>query len=109
MTTDRIGRTLHHLRRVTKERGTIYLFYIEDTFYFVTELPPSGNDKYICRDPNYVKKNKREYRTDGVLKCFEKVYEKYPHNYIGAYDENLCSKNVRQDIEEYFDHIGEDL
>ena len=104
-----IGNTIAHLRRKCSEYGDVYLFLIEGSYYYVTEYPPTCNNKYIL-PTGYVKKfegGKRLIPVGGTLKCFKNVYEKYPECYIGCYNENLTSQDVRDDIEEHISPASE--
>ena len=104
-----LGNTIGHLRRKCSEYGTVNLFFIEGSYYYVTEYPPTCNNKYIL-PKEYVKKfegGKKLIPSGGTLKCFKDVYEKYPECYIGCYNESLTTSDVKEDIEEYFNPTSE--
>ncbi|SVB34358.1 uncharacterized protein METZ01_LOCUS187212 [marine metagenome] len=101
---DKVGLTVGSLRRRCMEKGTIYLFYIRKHFWYVTDLPPRGNAKYIlCDEVLTATSPKRtpQWKRGGVLKCFENVFEKYPDGYIGAYTTDAVPNDVRGDIEDF--------
>ncbi|SVD18192.1 uncharacterized protein METZ01_LOCUS371046 [marine metagenome] len=105
----KIGSVIHSVRRKCREQGIVYLFYIKDQFFYVSEYPPTSNNKYIL-PTGYVKKfegGKKLIPVGGTLKCFKDVYEKYPECYIGCYNEDLISQDVREDIEEHISPASE--
>jgi len=99
----KIGSVIHSVRRKCREQGIVYLFYIKDQFFYVSEYPPTSNNKYIL-PTGYVKKfegGKKLIPVGGTLKCFKDVFEKYPENFIGAYSTDLDYTDLKNDIEDF--------
>ena len=100
---DRIGQTIHQLRRASRERGDIFLFFLEGKFYYVTEHPPAHNQRFILHTGRAkVKGKSRTVPVGGTLKCFKDLYEKFPDRFIGCYSHKCKHNHVREDIEEFF-------
>ena len=86
---DRIGNVIQHVRRASRERGDIYLFYIDGRFKYVPLYPAQNKDYDNTR-------------------CFGSLYAHHPKRYIGCYNDTVTCQDLRDDIEDFLDQLNGD-